>query len=208
VEGPDDVYVFFALLSEYKIPIAEKFKPVPDKISINDGKGVDNLKKRVRMLLKPKDEDIPLEKLGIVIDADSDINARWQSIRDILRDADYTNVPQLPLDRGTIIKQDYRPTVGVWIMPDNKVSGAIEDFIKFLVPPDDNLWNRAEEAVADIPEEYRRFVSFSKANIHTWLAWQKEPGVPMGTAITYKFLDAQSIYAQELVSWINRLFFD
>jgi hypothetical protein len=48
-----------------------------------------------------------------------------------------------------------------------------------------------QSSVAAIPEAERRFgpLAEPKAIIHTWLAWQKEPGKPLGTAITARFLD-------------------
>jgi hypothetical protein len=49
-------------------------------------------------------------------------------------------------------------------------------------------------------------VEGSEACIHTWLAWQKEPGKPMGVAITARYLDATTSHAQQLISWIRRLF--
>ncbi len=45
-----------------------------------------------------------------------------------------------------------------------------------------------------------------KAKIHTWLAWQKEPGKPLGQAITATYFNANAPHAQELIDWIRRLF--
>ena len=45
-----------------------------------------------------------------------------------------------------------------------------------------------------------------KAHVHTWLAWQKEPGKPMGQAITKRYLDANAPHAQQLIVWIRKLF--
>jgi len=43
--------------------------------------------------------------------------------------------------------------------------------------------------------------------MHTWLAWQEEPGKPLGTAITAKFLDANVAQVDVLVAWLKALFF-
>jgi hypothetical protein len=77
-----------------------------------------------------------------------------------------------------------------------------------LIPQGDLLWSRAKESVAAIPEGERRFsrVAQSKAAIHTWLAWQKEPGTPLGQAITARYLDSQAPHAQQFVNWVQRLF--
>ena len=149
-----------------------------------------------------------LERLGIVVDANTDIEARWQALRNILVKSGYANVPTAPDSGGAIIKQDERPVVGVWLMPDNKLAGMLEDFIKFLVPQGDSLLKRAKDCVERIPEQDRRFPPErqSKAEIHTWLAWQEEPGKPLGQAITARYLDADAPHAQQLMEWIRQLF--
>jgi len=43
--------------------------------------------------------------------------------------------------------------------------------------------------------------------IHTWLAWQKEPGQPIGLSITKLFLKPDSASAQPLLDWL-RLMYD
>jgi hypothetical protein len=64
-------------------------------------------------------------------------------------------------------------------------------------------------SVDGIPDGERLFSEPDeiKAIIHTWLAWQKEPGKPFGTAITAKFLDPNVAQADVLVGWLKRLFF-
>jgi hypothetical protein len=39
------------------------------------------------------------------------------------------------------------------------------------------------------------------------VAWQKEPGKPLGTAITAKFLNPNVAQVDILVAWLKRLFF-
>lgn len=45
-----------------------------------------------------------------------------------------------------------------------------------------------------------------KARLHTWLAWQEEPGKPMGLSITARYLDADALHAQQLIKWLRQLF--
>jgi hypothetical protein len=68
------------------------------------------------------------------------------------------------------------------VMPDNETGGRLEDFVSFMVPEGDKLWEHAGSAVDAIPDELRRFkpAHRAKAHVHTWLAWQKEPGVRLG----------------------------
>jgi hypothetical protein len=198
VEGRDDEHVFYALLGHHQV--LEDFEVV-------NKKGIDNLLGTLPTVLKGSD----LERLGVVIDANTDIRARWTALRNILLNAGNVNVPAAPDPNGTIVtleRPDRTLTVGVWLMPDNQLDGMLENFIEFLVPPSDTLWPRAEECVAQIPERERRFPHEHriKAYVHTWLAWQEEPGTPLGLAITKRYLDADVPYAHQLMDWIRRLF--
>ena len=94
-------------------------------------------------------------------------------------------------------------------MPNNQTSGILEDFLHFLVPQPNILFDHAKASVAAIPEGERRFKQLAepKAIIHTWLAWQKDPGLPFGTAITARFLDPSVPEVDVLVAWLKRLFF-
>jgi hypothetical protein len=94
-------------------------------------------------------------------------------------------------------------------MPNNRVPGILEDFLRYLVPPGNALFSYAEQSVNGIAEDLRMFrpVDTPKALIHTWLAWQKEPGKPLGISITAGFLAHTAVEAEAVVNWIQRLFF-
>ncbi len=55
-----------------------------------------------------------------------------------------------------------------------------------------------------IPKRFK--IKNKKALLHTWLAWQAEPGKPIGQAITANYLDANAMPAQQLMKWIRHLF--
>lgn len=93
-------------------------------------------------------------------------------------------------------------------MPDNQVNGMLEDFVAMLAA-DDVLMNRSEIVLQSLEDDnIQRYkaVHRPKAKIHTYLAWQDEPGKPMGQAITAKVLNPQSPIATVFVDWLNRLF--
>ncbi len=198
VEGVDDEHVFYHLLEHYRIP--ECFKIV-------NTQGIDRLLSILPTELKGSN----LERPGIVVDADTNIEARWAALRNILLKSGNVDAPPAPDRDGTIVVlelPDRKLTVGIWIMPNNQLPGMLEDFIQFLVPAGDSLWARAADCLAQIPEQERRFPQEhqSKARVHTWLAWQKEPGTPLGQAITKRYLDADASHAQRLLGWLGRLF--
>jgi hypothetical protein len=209
VEGRNDQYVMRNLLGEHDIScvIPDRGRITSDDIIVQQAGNAQKLLDRLRVIL----DDGDLELLGVVIDADTDLDARWQSLTSILNDFGGTNLPKSPSHNGTITELDQvgrTLRVGVWIMPDNQVPGILEDFIQFLIPDNDELWPRARGCVASIPEEERRFsdVAIPKAEIHTWLACQEKPGQPLGIAITAKYLDCNAPHAIALVDWARRLF--
>src|SRR6266567_3645990 len=110
VEGDDDEHVFYSLLEHYR---------VPDQFKIENKNGVNKLIDELDAEL----DRSGLARLGIVVDADADLKARWISLRDKLIKSGYSRVPIDPQQSGTIIQQDGRPIVGTWLMPDNRVSG-------------------------------------------------------------------------------------
>jgi hypothetical protein len=200
LEGPDDEHVLKHICGNRGIPRLDEVKPHGS---------VSNLLESFPVRLKAsEDGDI----VGVVIDADTDVKARWQSLRDRLITVGYQNVPVDPAREGTILEPPARtllPRIGIWIMPDNQTNGILEDFLRFLVPQKDALFRHVQSSVSTIPEADRRFSPLAepKAIIHTWLAWQEEPGKPLGTAITARFLDPSVTQVDILVSWLNRLFF-
>lgn len=211
VEGNDDLHVLAHIFK------AHGFEGV---ITIRDQEGVDKIKKRLdEKFFENLLADLAVElkgsevvALGVVVDADLDLNARWQSVSNKLKDLKYQNVPDLPNATGTICTSEGLPKIGVWLMPDNTLPGMLEDFVKLLVPDEkENLLQRAIQAVEEIPNEEKLFVTensdkTAKAQIHTYLAWQERPGVPYGVAIREKFLKADSEDTKNIMSWIRKLF--
>src|SRR5437867_4712874 len=199
VEGSDDEHVLKHICGERGVGKLDEVKPQGDVLRL-----LENFPVRL------KESDV--EALGVVIDADTELAARWQSLRDRLTKAGYQNVPANPAPAGTILappSEGLLPRVGVWIMPDNQTRGILEDFLHFLVPSGSKLFGHVKSSVAAIPEGERRFSQHAAptAIIHTWLAWQQAPGRPLGTAITAKFLDPNVAQVDVLVVWLKQLFF-
>ena len=77
-----------------------------------------------------------------------------------------------------------------------------------MIPTNEALHARAEQVVASIPVLERRFgpTKTRKAVLHTWLAWQEEPGTPMGQAMTKRYLDPKIHPAPAFEAWLRELF--
>lgn len=194
VEGKDDAIVVANLC---------KVTGFPDNaFQIKEKGGYDKLRDSIEVEL----DDSNLQFLGILVDADVDIQGRWGSLRDKLLTAGYNDLPRQPAPDGIIVTQARRPTVGVWIMPDNTLPGELEDFIPYLIPATDTLWPRAKDCVKLIPTPPFSEGDTSKAYIHTWLAWQEQPGRPFGLAITKRWLEPGAPQVSRFMDWLRRLF--
>jgi hypothetical protein len=153
--------------------------------------------------------------MGIVVDADTDIAACWQALRDRLQNAEilqekrYYSVPASPPPTGWISSDAHYPRVGVWLMPDNINPGMLEDFAQAMITEDDPLLAKAIETISEIEQEKlnrHSEVERPKVIIHTWLAWQKESGRPLGQAIAHGYLQHDAPIALAFVTWLRRLF--
>lgn len=100
---------------------------------------------------------------------------------------------------------DYKARVGVWLMPDNCTSGALEHFLKDLVDESDPLLALAHDATTAAQDRGATFpaAKHMKAVIHAWLSWQEEPGRPFGTAIAASYFNADSEAALSFLRWFD-----
>ncbi len=194
VEGKDDLFVFSNIFEKHK---------VVQSFEIEDKKGIENIFKSIPIYVKTD-----VLSIGIVIDADVTIQDRWNSLRSILTQIGY-KVPNNPIKQGTLIKEEGLPNFGIWIMPNNDKNGMLEDFVKYLIPKNDELMPVVENTLQVLEDKelskYKR-IHKSKAKIHTWLAWQESPGTPMGLAINQKYLETDNEMCETFVKWINQLY--
>jgi hypothetical protein len=198
VEGTDDEHVLKHICGNRGLAHLDDVEPYG---------GVEALLAAVPTALRAGNQ--PGDVVGVVVDADEDLGRRWEDIRSRFEEAGYPNLPAAPDPAGTVLEppdDSLLPRAGVWLMPDNKTPGILEDFLRFLVPVPDALLDHAKASVDSLPD--RRFAASDepKAVIHTWLAWQAEPGRPYGTAITARYLDPGVPQVDVLVAWLRRLF--
>jgi hypothetical protein len=201
LEGQNDKHVIANLLEVMAIPdpvdytTKEAFWNDFLKVERFEGGKTEALKMFKRAL---KEET---HNIGLIVDADDSVTNTWQSIRNILIQSRFSepNLPNMPSVNGTIINQEGKPTVGIWIMPDNirptpdqpDSHFYLEHFYEDLITSNDSLLSKAEISTQEVSnlinhEEYNaRFknVHFQKAKIHTWLAWIDEPGDSLGRTL-------------------------
>lgn len=200
VEGNDDKHVVLSIWNNAKLP---------ETFDVIDCHSITKLLENLRIRLTAPQTN---ERIGVVVDADEDISARWDAIRDRLHatgmyDCKNMNLPEDGLVINPIVGG--APVVGVWIMPNNKLPGMLEDFVANLSEPNDPLMEKAEDVLKQLENEHiQRYkdVHRAKAKIHSYLAWQDEPGKPMGVSITAHVLNPERPLGVAFLNWMKRLF--
>ena len=194
VEGQDDVHVVGHLWRQRHRS--------ESPFEIQDKKGVDSLLEAIGLEVKAPGR----VAVGIVADANDDPNARWAAVSNRLRGVNVgIEMPDAPSPNGAIISG--APRVGVWLMPDNRRPGELENFAQEMIPDDDPVWPLAQGYVRDIPQEARKFSpnKTSRAELHAWLATREEPGF-MGSAIGRGDLKTDGPLCSAFLAWLERLF--
>jgi hypothetical protein len=194
VEGVNDCHVVLALCGTHK---------VPETFGLYQCGGKGRVLKRLNALIVAPDQPYAI---GAVLDADADLEDEWRSVRAKLRDHSY-RFPNSPNVDGTILEEPGLPRVGLWLMPDNQTPGMLEDFCIQMIKGTGH--QQAEAAVSTA--QAAGVCTFkpdhlSKAIVHTYLAWQDEPGRPLGQAITSRTLRPDTETAKAFVAWLTRLF--
>ena len=164
-------------------------------------------------LLKPGQIETELKgsgliSLGVLIDADEDAAACWDSIRNRERlKSTYPEFPATMPEKGFITRAANRPHFGVWIMPDNTNRGMLETFLLYLRPTSP-LLEFSKETVKLAQERGAPLLDSQtdKAQIHTWLAWQNPPGQQMHNAIEQKMLTEKSQLLTDFLAWFCELY--
>ncbi|MFM7885997.1 MAG: DUF3226 domain-containing protein [Pseudanabaena sp.] len=118
-----------------------------------------------------------------------------------------SKLPTQPKANGTIVVSNDEPKLGFWLMPNNQVSGMLEDFCAELAEPNSLAFART----CVLEAQSRNLTTFkevhrSKAEIHTYLSWHDEPDNPRGRAITKQALQPHTDLAIKFTDWLIRLF--
>jgi hypothetical protein len=151
-----------------------------------------------------------LETIGIIVDADTDIQKRWEELtKHFQKELGYSNFPPQPDPKGCVIEEtEDQKRLGIWLMPDNTENGIIEHFVTWMIHHRDTnpLWQHVEKSIDTLPVQQFHSKDLAKAQIATWMAWQKSPGYPISYAIFQEYVDPHSTAADPFINWIKELF--
>ena len=192
VEGLDDEHVVQR--------ICERCAPSPS-FHVEQKDGIDTLLDDLGAdILAPGRQSV-----GIVVDANDNVLARWAAVRHRLAD-ERIDIPNSPEASGTVIPGEAgRPRIGIWMMPDNCSVGELEDFVVEMIPPDDQVWPLSQRYIKKIPNPAFKESKVLRAQLYAWLAARESPR-HMGLAIRAKDLDLDGDLCKKFVDWLMRLF--
>jgi len=175
-------------------------------VHIDEFDGVENLLKpgAIEAYLK----EPGLRAIGVIVDADDFLSARWLRIRERCRRVAAAFPDELPAD-GLIYIAPNGLRIGVWIMPDNQSRGMLETFLGHLLVPERlPLWSFANDASRQARAYGASYTDAheDKARIHTYLSWLNPPGRQLHVSVLARALDARLPLGERFVRWFMALF--
>lgn len=213
VEGEDDKKFFITLL-EKELGFAK------DSFTIDPPKSTGEVfRNGINTLLKILPSRLnfikggTIKQLGIVIDADSGefgFHNRRKQITDILADYGYiiTDAPPQP-NLGESFAHPDGFTVWLWIMPNHANDGLFENFLLETIhtSPQVELLKTAQTTINNLGEQ-QLFIPkhIPKAQLSTWLAWQKDVGMSVGYAYYSGLFDKTHPNLTNLLTWLRKVF--
>jgi hypothetical protein len=211
VEGRSDEAFFSAMCARLELNSQVRVAP-PKGIGgeFNNKEGVLN---HLPLLLR-QFVDGRIERLALVLDADHEQASGLGDGRTIDRVTQIVaasnflpKFPKPPAVGGQLFRStDGFSDLGLWVMPGTRADGGLEDWVKLCVAPADALMGEAQAAVKRVVNHKFKPQHLPKAEVATWLAWQKAPGRGMESAINEKLLAFDSNSFRQFEAWLKAVF--
>ena len=199
VEGKDDYHALFHFLVIRQLDTTAPWFP-----EIKEAGDVDRLLNGIDIAIRFGTG----RTVGFVLDANASPRDRWRAVAGRLAGVGLTPPAEPPAAGYVDFCDTFQTRTGVWMMPNNRREGALEDFLIDLIHPTDPLLLHARSATdqahglgAAFPANATR-----KAYLRTWLAWREEPGLPYGTAIKAGYFPHAGPASEAFVTWFRDLF--
>lgn len=158
--------------------------------------------------------DGQLERLGVIVDADCVVDGggferTLARISKVLHDYKFVSEPTRMPSGGLLFDHlDGLAAFGLWVMPNNRDEGMLEDWVQSGVRSDGrSLLEHAKDVVANLPEKKFKINYRTKAEVATWLAWQSKPGEGLYSLVINNLLDDKELSAYVgLRCWLSKVF--
>jgi hypothetical protein len=221
VEGPSDQEFFKKLINtiyphhEINVVVCTPRDLNPsDHNTYNTKEGVFN---SLYTHLKSLGDD-KYEQIAIVVDADRDSDGKgYKKTKARINNKlgnEYKLFPNPEYDlnhNGLIYKHihDSSPRFGAWIMPNNSNDGTLEDWIISCInKSEDKIFTHVKNTITQLEPDLRKFKPLyqSKAEIATWLAWQKKPGQQFESIFKDELIDTKNEKFLQFTQWLSTIF--
>lgn len=180
-----------------------------------DFQGIRNTKEDIFKLLPNLFKQVEagvIERLAVIVDADkvehgSGYEKTFIKVKEIAERYGFTLVEQ-QVNGFCFCNNAGLADFGLWIMPNNLDEGMLEHFIKQCVRADEQaLFDYAVQTLDMLPKP-KKFKPHhdTKAEVATWLAWQKLPGQGLYGAIKDDLINTNHPLFKQLANWLNQIF--
>lgn len=210
VEGKSDAAFYTEVFKNLRTKATVKVAP-PRSIGgqANNKEGVFSL---LPVLLSQL-TDGSLLRLAVVVDADFvtahglGFQRTLERVTEILKKYDFNIIRGTGVDGFLFTHADGLHDVGVWIMPNNRDDGMLEDWIQQVLDSAElDLFAQAVSSCKALVAPKFKSIHQIKAHVATWLAWQTAPGRGMEYSIQEKLVNWNSPLGKKLVNWLDRVF--
>ena len=213
VEGNSDLFFFDAIIRKFGIKDVEVCPPASVKRHNGKFHAIDCLYSYAKQLL-----DKSIERLALVVDSDTPLQDQARGLKITLNHLD-NKLSTLGFKRSSIHGGGFlyqtqtkvgKFEIGVWIMPDCQDDGSLETFVAQHIDSSSaqgTLFNHAKNTTAKIAKPlFDRDAHGLKADVATWLAWQKNPGKGIQSVVGDNLIDLNRGVALSLKNWLKKVF--
>jgi hypothetical protein len=212
VEGDADKSLFEKICRKIELETSVKVAVSKDLGGTHNSK--EGVLKTLRDFLPLLQSADKVTRIAVVVDADYSAHHGLGYERTIEKITSIVQIAGFERDNenqaGIIFNNpDSSGSFGLWVMPDNQNEGMLEDWIKnCIVDTELTLFQQATNTLQQLTN--RKFPDhlLSKAEVATWLAWQKKPGHGIYSVIKDDLLDLEHPLFKELERWLIKVFTD
>ncbi|ENQ9725829.1 DUF3226 domain-containing protein [Yersinia enterocolitica] len=216
VEGNNDKSFFEKICKKYNINTNVQVSTPVDWVSSSQGgfnskQGVINSLDVFLPMLE--DEESIIKRIAIIIDSDIEGENKGgfvKSIEQITKKAsEYDYSTRYVYKNGGVEiphNDSQMNPLGIWIMPNNKDDGTIENWIKDkIINTEQEIFSHACTIVSKLKSKKFSQNSIVKAEIATWLAWQNQPGRTIAYALKEdeELIDINNSEFKVFVKWLR-----
>lgn len=160
-------------------------------------------------------EDGSIKRLSVVVDADYEdehglgFTRTVEQVTNVVKKLGFDSAKEVDEAHGGLVfpHSDGLADLGLWVMPDNRREGMLEDWIKqCIIQAEQPLFQHAVKVIESLAQHKFKSIHRSKAEVATWLAWQKLPGRGPYYALEEQLIDSKNALFLGLTNWLAHMF--